>query len=86
MHDTGHAVTLLHAVGRDRTGLKGTEARSGHPREDRIEAHVFVAFIANWLYVTLKKLARPQISVLNIAQLVDKVHARPIVVISANDQ
>ena len=30
-----------------------------HPRESRIEAHIFVAFIASCLYVTLKNLARP---------------------------
>ena len=30
-----------------------------HQREDRIEAHIFVAFIAYCLYVTLKHLARP---------------------------
>ena len=30
-----------------------------HQREDRIEAHIFVAFIAYCLYVTLKRLARP---------------------------
>ena len=30
-----------------------------HQREDRIEAHIFVAFIAYCLHVTLKNLARP---------------------------
>ena len=30
-----------------------------HQREDRIEAHIFLAFIAYCLYVTLKHLARP---------------------------
>ena len=30
-----------------------------HQREERIEAHIFVAFIAYCLYVTLKHLARP---------------------------
>jgi len=31
-----------------------------HQREDRIEAHIFVAFIAYCLHVTLKNLARPR--------------------------
>ena len=31
-----------------------------HPREDRAEAHLFVAFIAYCLHVTLKNLARPR--------------------------
>ena len=31
-----------------------------HRREDRIEAHIFVAFIAYCLHVTLKNLARPR--------------------------
>ena len=31
-----------------------------HQREDRIEAHIFVAFVAYCLHVTLKNLARPR--------------------------
>ncbi len=31
-----------------------------HQREDRIEAHIFVAFVAHCLHVTLKNLARPR--------------------------
>ena len=31
-----------------------------HQREERIEAHIFVAFIAYCLHVTLKNLARPR--------------------------
>ena len=31
-----------------------------HQREDRIEAHIFVSFIAYCLHVTLKNLARPR--------------------------
>ena len=30
-----------------------------HQREERIEAHIFVAFIAYCLHVTLKHIARP---------------------------
>ncbi|MDE0175799.1 MAG: transposase [Defluviicoccus sp.] len=33
-----------------------------HQREERIEAHIFVSFIAYCLLVTLKNLARPQAS------------------------
>ena len=31
-----------------------------HQREERIEAHIFVSFLAYWLLVTLKNLARPR--------------------------
>ena len=43
-----------------------------HQREDRIEAHIFVAFIAYCLHVTLKNLARPRAPGLTPRAILDK--------------
>ena len=53
------AVDVLHPAHRGRAGVQGTQARPGRtpdlpPSEERIEAHIFVAFLAYCLQVTLK--------------------------------
>ena len=57
------AMAVLHAAHRDRAGVQGHDLALRpifHQREERIEAHIFVAFIAYCLHVTLKNLARPR--------------------------
>ena len=46
-----------------------------HPLEPRIEAHIFVSFIAYCLLVTLKNLARPQAPGLTPRAIVEKFAA-----------
>ena len=48
---------------------------SSHQLEQRIEAHIFVSFIAYCLLVTLKNLARPQAPGLTPRAIVEKFAA-----------
>ena len=43
-----------------------------HQREERIEAHIFVSFLAYCLLVTLKNLARPRASSLTPRAILEK--------------
>lgn len=43
-----------------------------HQREDRIEAHIFVAIVAYCLHVTLKNLARPRAPGLTLRAILEK--------------
>ena len=50
-----------------------------HQREDRIEAHIFVAFIAYCLHVTLKNLARPRAPGLTPRAILEKFSTMQLV-------
>ena len=55
---SGPAVAALCSAHRDRSGLSDSEKRLGHPahlhqKDSRIEAHIFISFLAYCLYVTL---------------------------------
>ena len=50
-----------------------------HQREERIEAHVFVAFIAYCLHVTLKNLARPRAPGLTPRAVLEKLSTMQLV-------
>ena len=50
-----------------------------HQREERIEAHIFVAFIAYCLHVTLKNLARPHAPGLTPRAILEKCSAMQMV-------
>ena len=69
-----HALAAVHEARRYRAGVQGTQHDLAvrpifHQREERIEAHIFVSFIAYCLLVTLKNLARPQANGLHRAPL-----------------
>jgi hypothetical protein len=46
-----------------------------HQRPDRVEAHIFVAFLAYCLHVTLKAHLRPHASGLTVQQVLEKFAA-----------
>ena len=50
-----------------------------HQREERIEAHIFVAFIAYCLHVTLKNLARPRAPGLTPSAILEKFSTMQLV-------
>ena len=50
-----------------------------HQRGDRIEAHIFVAFVAYCLHVTLKNLARPRASGLTPRAILEKLSTMQMV-------
>jgi transposase len=47
-----------------------------HQREDRIEAHIFVAFLAYCLHVTLRAMLRPHAPGLTPRAALEKVQSR----------
>ena len=50
-----------------------------HQREERIEAHIFVAFVAYCLHVTLKNLARPRAPGLTPSAILEKFSTMQLV-------
>lgn len=50
-----------------------------HQREDRIEAHIFIAFVAYCLHVTLKNLARPRAPGLTPGAILEKCSSMQMV-------
>ena len=71
---------VLFTIGRDRTGFQGTQRGPGDPSDlpptnARIEAHIFVAFLAYCLQVTLKQRLRSLAPGLTPRSMLDKMAA-----------
>ena len=77
---SGAALGVLPAIGRGGTGVQGTEWDLAirpryHQTDERIEAHIFVAFMAYCLQVTLKQRQRSLSPVLTPRSVLDKMAA-----------